>query len=263
MNEFVELVHEIREPMPLWLEQFADGGTFELEAFLASRLVYYPMSGQDYRPIEAFGLSGAAHCFIHADCGIPKDFLVEHLEQDGLDFSEVVDFWDLLNLARNSDDPEAIKAQISKKAFGYDLEKRIDLDLKALFPSGDSPVFLEPDPSLLTGVGERVQPYAFLAVFSKRGHHPLNAEWPELLAVMFLGTEALATYEDIFGRPGQHPPFAVKLAAGMHAYLGNGGPFSDLALRTGTLPEWLLVDDGVLPWDGFDLEAPGLFHRSV
>lgn len=56
------------EPLPEWLD--GDGPPpFDRGAFLSSRTVYYPGSGEDGQPVELCNRSRSAHCFIYVDRG--------------------------------------------------------------------------------------------------------------------------------------------------------------------------------------------------
>ena len=56
-----------RETAPEWLGPDTRFGPDLLERLLDARVVFYPGAGDDLHPLDIFGRTGAAHCFIHAD----------------------------------------------------------------------------------------------------------------------------------------------------------------------------------------------------
>ena len=68
-----------RETMPAWLATFSTGKKLPLDKFFASRIVFYPGSGFDGQPVEYFGSTHAAHCYIYADYGLSQQKVVSQL----------------------------------------------------------------------------------------------------------------------------------------------------------------------------------------
>ncbi|WP_005031493.1 hypothetical protein [Holophaga foetida] len=62
-----EVLKQSPEPLPPWLRGFDHGDAFWSEAFFGSRVVYYPGSGTDGQPVELFGSTHSAHCFVYVD----------------------------------------------------------------------------------------------------------------------------------------------------------------------------------------------------
>lgn len=62
-----------RETAPKWLGPDTRFGPDLLARLLEARVVFYPGAGDDPHPLEIFGRTGAAHCFIHADYDIGRD----------------------------------------------------------------------------------------------------------------------------------------------------------------------------------------------
>ena len=78
-----EYLEQYREDVPEWLKGYRRGGSRPLADFLQSRIVYYPGSRTDGDPVEVFGASHSAHCFIYADYMLSKGELLEELHTNG------------------------------------------------------------------------------------------------------------------------------------------------------------------------------------
>ena len=78
-----EYLEQYREDIPEWLKAYQRGKSRPLADFLKSRIVYYPGAGIDGDPVEVFGASHSAHCFVYADYWLPKDELTKELHTHG------------------------------------------------------------------------------------------------------------------------------------------------------------------------------------
>ena len=84
MTQIEYLKKKYAEATPAWLKSYSKGQAAPLAEFLHSRIVYYPGSAWDWHPIEVFGGSRSAHCFIYVDYLQPEDEVISHLQgQDG------------------------------------------------------------------------------------------------------------------------------------------------------------------------------------
>ena len=61
------------ETAPEWLGPDTRFGPDLLEHLLDARVVFYPGAGDDLHPLDIFGRTSAAHCFIHADYHSRRD----------------------------------------------------------------------------------------------------------------------------------------------------------------------------------------------
>lgn len=215
------------EKMPQWLKEYRKGGRFPLASFLASRIVYYPGSGIDRHPLETFGRSGSAHCFVMADYLLREEELLHSFEEYPLEGYAILDSVSLgagqvLGAAPyrpHLTEEELCWAQTESRRF---------------------------DP---------IAPYARMLVFEKQ----VGAEGPDRLAVLFLAADAIATYDALFAN-GNARPFGMLLQD--HGFgcnwdrFGRGGLLDRIAGRSGVRPELLLSEeyDGV--WEDYEL-LPG------
>ena len=78
-----EYLKEYREEMPQWLAEYKSGDQVSFSEFMNCRLGYYPGSGFDGNLVKVGNQSHAIHCFLHADYGIARETLDQHLESGG------------------------------------------------------------------------------------------------------------------------------------------------------------------------------------
>ena len=227
MTSIIDFLSTDPEPLPGWLSVWAetpdpaDPGAL-LDAFLASRTVYYPGSGFDGQPVALFNAARAAHGFVYVDYGVSRADLIGEIRTDGFR--------------------------------GYEPVRRADLS-PADFGAEATP----PDPARMRsrpiGLLKGEPPYAFLQLFRRQDGIPEGHGAP-FFAVLFLFADGHAAYEAIYlRREAARPPFAVILQdhgfGGNWAPFGDGGPLQGLAARSGRGPDHLLVAAGTRAWSGY------------
>jgi len=211
------------QPVPAWLEGFDPNrpptGNELVRSFLASRIVFYPGSGQDGSTVQVFNEGHAAQCFLYVDYGMTRAAVLTELEERG--FS------------------------------GYRPIANIDL-LESDFPTGRWERHIEPGE--VQAPPPPVAPYAFLAILEKQpGSHATGAD---RLAILFLAADGHATYDALFCQRESGPlPFCVVLQdhgfGRNHSPWGAGGLMERIAGRTACFPDYLLVGDNTNPWIGY------------
>ena len=198
--------------IPQWLKEWQPGLPISIEDFLSSKVVFYPGSGTDGQHVKFFGSRHAAHCFVYIDYGIKKQFIIQELDKVGHPFA------------------------------GYAHAGRIDLSEQDLTPNGWTHHFDPPKESQLIFVPE--QPYAFIEVLERKLDFD-ETHGPRRLAVLFICSEGVATYDALFCQPNARAPYAVVVQD--HGYGGNwtkfgqGGQLEQVAYDINRLPEILLV----------------------
>lgn len=203
-----------QEQTPEWLMKYRAGLRFPRNKLLESRVVYYPAAGADFHPMEIFGLSEAAHCFVMADYWITSSevkYFISDLKLEGYDLHSLV--------------PVPLE-----DVFQPEYKRHFDVDLREeghrqSFQSGR----------------ER---FAFFAVFES----PVSR-----LAVLYLGFEAVEAYDRLFcqGRSPK-PPYGTLVQN--HGMGGDWCPLADpdshiaqLADKFGR-PKWLIGQEGCENW---------------
>lgn len=212
------------EAMPAWLKNFRPGDPFEWDAFLASRIVYYPGAGTDGQPVAVLGGSGAAHCFVYVDYGLTRPAVERQLDHPQHGF------------------------------MGYTPIARVTVAEHQLTPAGWVRHFQPGDPTPNRHF-IRTEPYAFLEILQRRpGFGPDHG--PDRLAIVFMGADGVAAYDALFCQGGRPAPFAVVLQdhgyGGNYTTFGAGGLLHTIAVRTSRFPEMLLVATAnTTPWPGY------------
>ena len=216
-----------REDVPSWLERFTPGDPFPSEQFFASRVVFYPGSGFNGHPVKVFGGSHSAHSFVYADYHITQAILEAELEHPTQGFR------------------------------GYHRLARLQLHERDLVPTGWTPHVRagEVPSGRFQFASVAADPFGFLEIL-ERDTNVDDSHGAQRLAILFLGADAIATYDALFcqGR-GSPPPFAVLLQdhgfGGNYNRFGQGSLLEGIAKRCELMPQWLLVAEDTDPWDGF------------
>jgi len=219
-----EYLKGLRDPMPHWLEAYEKGQALDVRVFLGSRVVFYPGSGFDGQPIKLFGGTHVSHCFIYAD------YVRE---------------------------PEAVTTELADPRYGfrgYSLFDRIFLKEKDLTPFGWKQHLSREELGEAHYRFASVTPYGFIQILSRDEGFDVD-HGPERLAILFLGADAVATYDDLFCQPEATPPFAMVVQD--HGWGGQYTPFDDsgllkrLATRMDRFPKYLLIATNTQAWSGY------------
>ena len=222
------------EPMPQWLERYRSAADVDVRGFLGSRHVFYPGSGSDGHPLRVFGASGAAHCFVYVDYGMTRESLIE-----------------------------PIRMQAPAGVRGYALIGEHVLGPSDLVGGAWSLSKPLKDAHLERAAHwARVEPFATLCIL-ERLHRCGDSHGPSRLAILFLGDDAISTYDILYGLQLRRGPFAMVLhdhgLGGNWDYFGVGGVMERVAHHWDIFPEWLLCNEGQDAWPGYE---PPLIVRS-
>lgn len=221
----------MREPVPEWLARFRAGDAFQVDAFLSSRVVYYPGSGTDGQPVRLFGSTHSAHCFIYADYGLTQEQIEQELNDQAHGF------------------------------LGYRSAARLSLTERDVAPAGWIP-HAELIGSPVQGrAGVATAPYGFLEVLERIDGFG-DDHGASRLCILFLGADGIAAYDALFcQRNGTPPPFAVVLQdhvfGGNYDSFGADGALARAAALFEALPSWLLVAENTTAWRGYE-QVPDL-----
>jgi hypothetical protein len=206
--------------MPTWLSEYTSGRLLDPRELLRARLVYYPGSHYDGHPVELFGSTHAAHCFVLVDFKISEDEIRRQLNHPRLRFRGY--------------QPMAIRTI-----------EQVDLITGEWQPpEGSSP-------------RNRIRrPRGLLTVLARDSNHG-DEHGPSRIAVLVLMADGIAAFHNLFCQDdGIPPPFAVLLHdhgfGGNYDWFGGGGLMARTARNTGTRPPWLLVAANTRPWAGYE-----------
>lgn len=233
MTLYEYLRNELREDVPGWLDNFRSGAPFSREQFFASRVVYYPGSGDDGHPVKLFGSTHSAHCFVYADYGVSQTALESKLEDPSHGFR------------------------------GYHKLARLQLSERDLVPAGWTPhVHAGEAPRDRQGFAAVASaPFGFLEILERDDEFDDN-HGARRLAILFLGADGIAAFDALFcQRLGHPPPFAVLLQdhgfGGNYDRFGKDGLLERIATERNVIPRCLLVAKYTDPWRCFE-RVPGV-----
>jgi hypothetical protein len=238
--------HE-RECVPEWLVKLNKDSAISMDDFFASRVVFYPGSGRDGRPVRIFGSAHAAHCFVYCDYGITREELVGTLDQ--------------MNCGRRG----------SFK--GYTTLRRQNLGTQDILPTTFRPTLPLPDRIQNSQSFERrylernrrygpraTTPYAFLEIL-ERSEDLDDNHGPERLAILFLYADAYAAFDALFSpRNANHPPpfalfienYGLQFGGGNWDRFDHGGYLEGLSRVTAAHPVYILLGRNSTAWDQYE-----------
>ena len=214
-----------KEPLPSWLEKHKKGDKVNIAELLNSRLVYYPGAGTDGSPIRTFNTAHAAHVFVYVDYGYDK---------------------------------EKIDSELSDDAFtGYHLYHEQEVSQKELSPrTFHYHVTEEEMKEAVSGYDMSICPkdaFAFLKIY-ERNEDFGEKHGAQRFAILYIGGDANATYDVLFGNTDRSP-YACVVCANM----GSGCPcfvrdtlMERIAIRTNRFPKYLLCVQGY-GWEGYGM----------
>jgi len=248
MTQIEYLKKKYAEATPAWLKSYSKGQAAPLAEFLHSRIVYYPGSAWDWHPIEVFGGSCSAHCFIYVDYLQPEDEVLVHLQgQDGLEGYHVLD-------SVRISEAELRRVTPWRRHFLTPEEQRRAAEGTRDFRRDDAPA-----------------PYARLVVLERDSDRTDGAE---RLAVLFLGADGHATFEAVFANGNAPDLFGFLLQehgwGGNYDRWGRGGLCEKIMQRSNVFPRVILSGAEDWIYDGYEevddlalsgSRARGLFER--
>jgi hypothetical protein len=214
------------EPTPTWLNDFSRESQFVATEFFNSRIVYYPGSGFDGQPVEMFGSTHSAHCFVYADYGVQQDAIRNQLNDPRHGFR------------------------------GYETFCRIELTERDLVPNGWKAHITAGERRQANTCRAPIkdQPYGLVEILTRKAGFD-ETHGAKKLAILFLGADGVATYDALFCQQTARPPFAIVLPnqgfGGNYTAFGRDGLLAKIAERTKTFPELLLCADNTTPWTSY------------
>ncbi len=224
-----EYLEQYREDIPEWLREFQPGKSRPLVDLIKSRIVYYPGSGIDGDPVEVFGASHSAHCFVYADYLLPKDELTKELHAHGFRGYNILDE---VSFSKS----EVTSAISWRRHFLSEEDLRTAAKGTAEMRSCTHP-----------------EPYALMVVLERKLNFG-DDHGPDRLAMLFLGADGIATYEAIFAN-GNVPQFFGFLLqdhgfGGNYDRFGRGGLLEKIMNASKVYPHFILTEYDS-PYDGY------------
>ena len=228
-----------KEAMPEWLKNHRKGDRVDFSALLASRIVYYPGSALEGSPIHVFNSAHAAHVYFYIDYGFTKDEIRRLMSKKIPAGYHIYD------------EPEVTERDLLPHAPQYHLNQEEQRYVMEQYQTVHVPTR---------------NSFSFLKIY-ERDKSLGDEHGAERFAVLFLGGDAIATFDAIFGNTNARP-FACVL--GNYGFDGSYEGFCDgslletLAKRINRLPKYLICDKEC-PWSGYSILKPvgGTYGRFV
>ena len=213
------------EPMPAWLKEHKEGQKIQLSQFLSSRIIYYPGAGTDGSPIRLFNTAQAAHIFIYADYGYEK---------------------------------EKMDSLLSDNAFsGYHLHHEQALSQEDLSPHPPRYHITEAERrAAISGYDMSIRPqdgFALLKIY-ERNEDVGEDHGAQRFAVLYIGGDANATYDVLFGNTNR-TPYACVVCANMgsgYTCFVRDSLLELIAERTSRFPKYLICMQSY-GWNGYQM----------
>jgi len=223
LNLFLE---PYKEPCPDWLMSFKPGDQFDIKAFLNSRTIYCPHKFNDRHPVKLFSRTHSAHCFVYVDYfSAPQKFedsLINSISEYHLRFKN------------------------------YHTLERLHLSLSDLLPDD----WTSNSGNYHTSTFDRELESFGLLELLERDAGLDDSYGAARIAILFINASIIATYDALYCQEnGVNPPFAVlchdTCFMNDEGKLGKGGHFERVAKSYHVFPQFLLMNDGAQPWDGY------------
>ena len=228
-----------KEAMPAWIMNHNKGDRVDFSALLASRIVYYPGSALEGSPIHVFNSAHAAHVYLYVDYGFSKEE-IERLMSENVPAGYHI-----------YDEPEVTERDLLPHAPQYHLTAEESENVRELYKAANVPT---------------QNSFGFLKIY-ERDESLGDEHGAERFAVLFLGGDAIAIYDAIFGNTNAMP-FACILGNygfdGSYADFCGGGLLETIAKRIHRLPKYIVcVKD--YPWSGYSMlkTVGGTYGRFV
>ncbi len=209
----IEFFSKEKETIPSWLKDHQKGEKVQISQFFKSRVVYYPAAGTDYSPIYFFNKTHSAHSFVYVDYGFDKKKIEGALSENEIEGYHLCHQQEVSQCELLSSTP---KYHLTEEEMRFAIE----------------------------GYDMSIQPkeaFAFLRIYERdEGLGEEHGSWR--FAILYIGADANATYDALFGNT-EYVPYACVLTANMGSgctsFLGNS-LLELIAKRTNRFPKYLL-----------------------
>lgn len=232
MQTIYQFLDSFKEEIPEWLANFTAESTFSADHFFNSRTVFYPGVGTDGHAVKVFGSTHTAHCFVLADYMLQRNNVVEALDHPQHSFAGYKSLF-RTNLEEHQLTPRGWQSHLMPHDFQ-------DAYGRTINPGGFART--------------KSNPYAILEILAREPEYG-HSHGPERLAILYLGADAVATYDALYCQGNALAPFAILIQdhgfGGQYTSFGNQGLLRKLASRCNVLPNWLLVAETSEPWYGY------------
>ena len=223
----IEYFSKDPESMPAWLRNHKKGEKVDFSALLASRIIYYPGSALEGSPIHVFNQAHAAHVYLYIDYGFTKE-TIETLMAERIPAGYHI-----------YDEAEPSQRDILPCAPRYHLTDDERRRVAELYHHAQVPTH---------------NAFAFLKIYERDEAYG-EEHGAERFAVLYLGADAIATYDAIFGNTNAKP-FACILGNygfdGSYEGFCRGSLLENIAKRINCLPKYLICEKNYV-WNDYKM----------
>ena len=215
----IEYFSKDKENLPAWIKNHKKGEKIDFSKLLASRIVYYPGSALEGSPIHVFNCAHAAHVYLYIDYGYEKEMIKNMMSESPPNGYHVYD------------EREVSLSEILPHTPHYHLTNEEMRHVMEAYKSAHVPT---------------QNSFAFLKIYERDESY--NEDHGAFrFAVLFIGGDAIATYDAIFGNTSAKP-FACILSpygfGGEYESFGSESLLEKIAIRINRLPKYLVCDRG-------------------
>lgn len=228
------------EPMPAWLNNHKAGTPVRIGDLWSSRVVYNPGAGFEGAPIHIFNAAHAAHVFVYVEYGFTKEFVDRELSDDAFRGYHLHHQQDVFP-------HEFAPRPLVYHLKGEELEAVATLYQQTKVPTNNA--------------------FALLKIYERNEDMPEeHGAWR--FAVLYLGADAIATYDVLFGNTHCSPYACVADSYGFDgSYDGfsGGSLIEKIATRANRRPKYLLSPKSCRGWQGYRMlkSVSGSKYRFV
>lgn len=221
-----EYLSDDKEDMPDWLASFKKGDRVDIQELFSSRILFNPGAGTEGSPIRVFNKAHAVHVFMYVDYGYTED---------------------------------EIDRELSDRAFlGYHLIHEERISPKRLTPK---PITYHLTEEELREIAESYKWYGIpttnrfcILKIYERDAELGDGHGAARFAIVYVGGDAIAAYDAIFGNTDRSPFACVIENYGFsltYSPFGAGSYLEKIALRSERLPKYLLCAENCDCWAEF------------
>lgn len=222
----VDFLKNDPEKLPNWLNNFNVGGKVSMLDFFRSRIVYNPGAGFEGGPIKLFNSAHAAHAFVYVDYFFSEETVDKNLSNNAFLGYHLIH------------EQRVTKAELSPKSVVYHLTSEEKKEIKKRYEWANVPTH---------------NAFAILKIYERNQDvDEYHGAWR--FAILFLGADAIATYDVLFGNTNC-TPFASVIDQygfdGSYDSFARHSYIAKIARRSERLPKYLLSPSHCEVWDGY------------
>lgn len=223
----IEYLSNDREDLPSWLKEYASGKEINMKDILSSRILYNPGAGLEGAPIRVFNKAHAVHMYVYVDYGFTRDVIDEMLSEGAFLGYHLIGEEDIS------------ESELAPHSFSYHLTRDELSEIEQEYRNANVPT---------------QNSFCMLKIYERDADFGED-HGAERFAVLYIGGDAIATYDVLFGNTDRYPYVCVIQNYGFD---GSYSPFcagsylERIAVRSHRMPKYLLCGAYCNCWDGYE-----------